>query len=214
MRKMTRLSLVAGAAVAVIGGAMAAVPSSAAPGGGECELSGLANFHPGPGADPSGAFAYDFSGDLTNCGDSAGGPSGFGTITGTISAGQTYTVDNADGTTSTYAEPVPSGTGSCATGTTAGTAIVDWSDGTHTVISYTTTSAAAGVLLQGNAIPSIDLPNNDPLGAPLTITTTKYPGAGAAGVLAFEVTDPTQCTAAGGVTSAGIDGFTGLGSTS
>ena len=211
MRKMTRLSLVAGAAVAVIGGAMAAVPSSAAPGGGECSLSGTANFHPGPGTDPSGAFAYDFGGDLTNCGDSTGGPAGFGTITGHISAGQTYT-DPATGLT--YAEPVPSGSGSCATGTTNGTAIVDWSDGTHTVIDYTTTSAAAGVALQGNAAKSITLPSTDPAGAPLTITTTKYAGAGAAGVLAFEVSDPTQCTAAGGVTTAGIDGVTGLGTSS
>ena len=209
MRKMTRLSLVAATAAAVIGGAMAAVPSSAAPGGGECELSGTANFHPGPGTDPSGAFAYDFNGDLTNCGDSTGGPAGFGTITGKISAGQVVTIGGV-----AYQEPVPSGTGSCATGTTGGTALVNWSDGTNTVIDYTTTSAAAGVALQGNAAPSITLKAVDPTQPDLTVTTTKYAGAGAAGVLAFEVTDPTQCTAAGGVTSAGIDGFTGLGTTS
>lgn len=209
MRKMTRLSLVAGAAVAVIGGAMAAVPSSAAPGGGECELSGTANFHPGPGTDPSGAFAYDFGGDLTNCGDSTSGPAGFGATTGTISAGQVINIGGI-----AYKEPVPTGTGSCATGTTGGTAIVQWSDGTNTVIDYTTTSVAAGVALQGNAAKSIVLHAVDPTQPDATVTTTKYAGAGAAGVLAFEVTDPTQCTAAGGVTSAGIDGFTGLGTTS
>jgi hypothetical protein len=213
MRKLVRLTLVAGASVAVAGGALVAAPSNAAPGGGECELSGTANFHPGPAADPAGAFAYDFAGDLTNCGDSETGPTGFGTITGTISAGQTYTVDNGDGTQSTYTEPTSKGTGSCATGTTDGIAIVDWSDGKHTVISYTTTSAAAGVVLKGDAIDSVTLPNTDPLGAPLTITTDRYQGEGAAGVLAFEVADPTECTA-GGVTSAGIDGFTGLGTTS
>jgi hypothetical protein len=207
MRKLTRLSLVAGTAAAVIGGAVAAVPSSAAPGGGECELSGTANFHPGPGTDPSGAFAYDFSGDLTNCGDSTGGPAGFGTITGQISAGKSITIGGV-----AYQEPTPSGTGSCATGDTAGTAIVQWSDGTNTVIAYTTKSAAAGVALQGNAVPSITLTSAS--GATTTVTTTKYAGAGADGLLAFEVTDPTQCTAAGGVTSAGIDGFTGLGTTS
>ena len=209
MRKMTRLSLVAGTAAVVIGGAVAAVPSSAAPGGGECELSGVANFHPGPGADPSGAFAYDFAGDLTNCGDSTSGPAGFGATTGKISAGQVITIGGVK-----YQEPGATGTGSCATGTTAGTAIVQWSDNTTTVISYTTTSALAGVALQGNVVKSITLHAVDPTLPDTTVTSTKYQGAGADGVLAFEVTDPTQCTAAGGVTSAGIDGFTGLGTTS
>ena len=208
MRKMTRLSLVAGTAVAVIGGALAAVPSSAAPGGGECELSGVANFHPGPGTDPAGTFAYDFAGDLTNCGDSTSGPAGFGATTGKISAGQVITIGGVD-----YQEPGATGTGSCATGDTAGTAIVQWSDGTATVIDYTTTSALAGVVLQGDAVPSVTLTSVDGT-TTTTVKTTKYAGAGAAGVLAFEVTDPTQCTADGGVTSAGIDGFTGLGTTS
>jgi hypothetical protein len=54
----------------------------------------------------------------------------------------------------------------------------------------------------------------DPPPPDLTLKTTMSAGAAAAGVLAFEVTDPSQCTAAGGVTSAGIDGFTGLGTTS
>ncbi|HET7311739.1 MAG TPA: hypothetical protein VFJ17_10495 [Mycobacteriales bacterium] len=204
MRKITRLSLVAGASIAVIGGAMAAVPSSAATGGGECELSGTANFHPGPGTNPSGTFAYDFSGSLTNCGDSTSGPSGFGKTTGEISAGQTYT----DPTGGKHAEPTATGTGSCATGTTAGIAFVHWSDGTDTVIKYTTTSAAAGVALQGSVVPSYQFADG------YTVASTKYAGANADGVLAFEVTDPTQCTTANGVTSAGIDGITGLGTTS
>jgi len=202
MRKMTRLSLVAGAAVAVIGGAMAAVPSSAAPGGGECTLHGQANFHPGPGA-TSAPFAYDFGGTLSNCGDSATGPSNFGKVTGTISAGQPLTIGGV-----TYQEPTPTGTGSCATGDTAGTAFVHWSDGTDTVIQYTTKSGAAGVVLQGSVLPSATLTNGT---NSATITSTKYAGAGAAGVLAFEVANPQQCTA-GGVTTAGIDGVTGLGS--
>jgi hypothetical protein len=204
MRKIARLSLVAGAAAAVIGGAVVAAPSFATPGGGECELSGTANFHPGPGTDPAGAFAYDFSGNLTNCGDSTGGPAGFGSITGTITAGQTY----VDANGGTHAEPVPTGTGSCATGNTSGVSFVKWSDGTESVISYQTTSAAAGVVLQGTVLSSYNLPDGT------TVTSTKYSGDGAAGVLAFEVSDPTQCNSAGGVTNAGIDGFTGLGSSS
>ena len=204
MRKITRLSLVAGASIAVIGGALAAVPSSAATGGGECELSGTANFHPGPGTTPSGNFAYDFAGDLTNCGDSTGGPGGFGTITGKISAGQTYT----DPTGGTHAEPVATGTGSCATGDTKGIAFVAWSDKTETVIGYTTKSVGAGVVLQGSVLASTTLADGT------VVTSTKYVGANADGALAFEVSDPSQCTTANGVTSAGIDGFTGLGTTS
>jgi hypothetical protein len=207
MRKYARLSLVAGASLAVVGGAMVAAPSMAAPGGGECTLHGTAVFNPGPAADPAGVFKYKFSGDLSNCGDSTGGPAGFGTVTGQISAGEVITIGGVQ-----YQEPTATGTGSCATGTTAGTAIVHWSDGKDTVIDYTTTSAAAGVALQGNAAPSITLHAVDPTQPDTTITTTKYVGAGAAGLLAFEVSDPTQCTA-GGVTSAGIDGVTGLGTT-
>ncbi|HET7530287.1 MAG TPA: hypothetical protein VFJ98_04935 [Mycobacteriales bacterium] len=208
MRKMVRLSLVAGATAAVIGGAMLATPSMAAPGGGECELSGTANFHPGPAADPAGTINYDFAGDLTNCGDSTTGPTGFGTITGKITAGQVITIGGVQ-----YQEPAATGTGSCAEGDTAGTAIVQWSDGSTSVIGYTTKSVLAGVALQGNVLASTVLKAVDPSQPDLTVTSTKYQGAGAAGVLAFEVTDPTQCTA-GGVTSAGIDGFTGLGTTS
>ena len=191
MRKITRLYLVAGAYIAVIGGAMAAVPSSAATGGGECELSGTANFNPGPGTNPSGAFAYNFSGKLSNCGDSTGGPSGFGSITGTISAGQTYT----DPTGATHAEPASTGTGSCATGTTSGVSFVNWSDKTTTIIQYTTTSAAAGVALQGTVLSSYKFADG------YVATSTKYLGANALGALAFEVSDPTQCTTANGVTS-------------
>src|SRR3954453_23989711 len=99
MRRFGRLSLVAGALAAVAGGAMVAAPSMAAPGGGECTLHGTANFHPGPGA-ASAPFAYDFSGALTNCGDSTSGPAAFGKVTGTITAGQTLTINNV-----TYQEP-------------------------------------------------------------------------------------------------------------
>jgi hypothetical protein len=201
MRKMVRLTLVAGASAAVVGGTMLAAPSMAAPGGGECQLHGTANFHPGPGTDPSAAFAYDFGGDLSGCNASDAEPA-----SGTISAGQTITIGGV-----TYQEPTPTGTGSCASGTTNGTSFVQWADGTLTIIKYSTTSAAAGVALQGSVLASTTL---TPVGggAAATVTSTRYVGDGAAGVLAFEVSDPTQCTASGGVVSAGIDGVTGLGS--
>ena len=200
MRKMVRLTLVAGASAAVVGGTMLAAPSMAAPGGGECQLHGTANFHPGPGTDPNAAFAYDFSGALSGCNASDPEPA-----TGTITAGQTITIGGV-----AYQEPTPVGTGSCASGTTNGTSFVQWADGTISIIKYSTTSAAAGVALQGTVIPSVTLTAVSG-GGTTTVTSSRYVGDGAAGVLAFEVADPTQCTAAGGVTSAGIDGVTGLG---
>ena len=204
MRKMVRLSLVCGAAVAVVGGAAVAAPSMASPGGGACQLDGQANFHPGP-ALSSAPFAYDFNGTLTNCGDSTSGPAGLGATTGTISAGQPITIGGV-----TYQEPVPTGSGSCGTGDTSGVAFVHWSDGTDTVIQYTTKSAAAGVYLDGTVIASYTFTSGTNTA---TVTSTKYVGAGAKGALAFEVTNPQQC-AAGGVTTAGIQGETGLGYTS
>jgi len=202
MRKFVRLSLVAGASAAVIGGAMVASPTFAAgPGGGECQLDGTANFNPGPGANPTGAFSYNFGGTLSGCNSSeAGAPAG-----GQIHAGQPITYNGA-----TVALPQASGTGSCATGTTKGTSVVQWADGSTSVIDYTTTSAAAGVVLQGTVVPSVT-GTDTATGTPVTVTTTRYLADGAAGVLAFEVSDPTQCNTPAGVVSAGIQGVTGIG---
>lgn len=205
MRKLGRLSLVAGAAMAVAGGAMVAAPSMAAPGGGECSLHGTATFsNPGVGAaDP---FTYSFNGDLSNCGSSdKKGPD----VGGHIAAGEPFTYNNVQ-----YAPlDTPTGTGDCSAGDTSGTSVVTWADGTYSFIQYTTKSAAAGVVLQGTVVPSVTATKTDGTGT-ATLASTKYAGDGAAGVLAFEVTDPTQCVSTTGVTSAGIDGVTGIGSQS
>ncbi|HEY3185916.1 MAG TPA: hypothetical protein VGJ70_00485 [Solirubrobacteraceae bacterium] len=113
-----------------------------------------------------------------------------------------------------FQEPVPTGTGSCASSTTSGIAIVTWGDGTATVVQYATTGAAAAVHLSGDVIDSVTLPAINPLpGQPTskTITTTRYAGQSALGLLAFQPPDPTACNAAG-VTTAGISGVIGLGS--
>lgn len=201
MRKLVRLSLVAGASAAVIGGALVAGPTFAAPGGGECQLDGTATFSPGPGTNPSGAFAYSFGGSLTGCNSSeAGAPTA-----GRIDAGDQITVGGV-----TVQLPTATGTGSCATGTTTGSSVVQWADGTISVISYGTTSAAAGVVLQGTVVASVT-GTDVATGTPVTINTTRYLNDGAAGLLAFEVSDPTQCNTPGGVTTAGIQGVTGIG---
>src|SRR3954454_20538335 len=128
---------------------------SAAPGGGGCQLDGSAAFtHNGPGT--ADKFGYGFSGALSGCGSTVSGAP----TSGTIGAGQVLTesvpltVTNPDGTTTTqqgtasYQEPKPTGTGSipgasCAAGSTAGTAVTTWADGTTDVIDYTTQSLGA-----------------------------------------------------------------------
>ena len=127
-------------------------------------------------------FSYSFTGDLTNCQSASGGPA----------AGQVFTGVNG--------LPAATGNGSCGSSTTSGVAVVRWADATTTVIQYSTTGALAAVGLQGTVIPSAG-----------TFTTTRYAGADALGALIFHPDDPTACAGAG-VTTAGIDGFVGLGS--
>ena len=76
-----------------------------------------------------------------------------------------------------------------------------------TVLSFTTQTATGGVNLQGNVVPSVTLPVVG--GGTVTVTTTRYAGAQAQGVLAFQA-DPTQC-AGSGVTSAAVNGTVGVG---
>ena len=69
---------------------------------------------------------------------------------------------------------------------------------------YTTSGALAAVTLQGTVIPSVTSSTGT------TYTTTRYAGDSALGSLVFEPPDPSACAGAG-VTSAGIDGFVGIG---
>ena len=199
LRRLLSVAVVPVLALAVF---VVASPASAASGGG-CQLQGTASFSPGL-TNTAGPFTYNFSGTLSSCQSSvAGSPA-----TGTVSAGQA--VAGAAG--EMFQEPVPSGNGTCANGTTSGTAIITWADATTTVIQYSTNSAAAAVLLQGTVISSVTLSAINPLpGQPTseTITTTRYAGDNATGTLTFQA-DPTQCNGSPGVTSAGIGGATFL----
>jgi hypothetical protein len=171
--------------------AMALVPmastASAEPNGGGCQLAGTASFTPGLGSSAQD-FTYSFTGDLTGCQSTSGGPA-----SGTVFAG-------------TNGLPVPSGNGSCASSTTGGTAVVQWADGTVTVVQYTTDGALAAVALQGDVIGSVTSSTG------VTYTTNRYAGDSALGTLLFEPPDPTACAGAG-VTSAGIEGTVNLGGT-
>jgi hypothetical protein len=193
-----------GVCVALVA-ALILVPTASAQSGGGCQLDGTASFSPGLGT-AAQDFTYAFGGSLTNCQSSESGAP----ASGTVSAGNVYT-DPATG--QQFQEPRSTGNGSCSSSTTSGTGIVTWADGTRTIVDYDTTGVAAGVNLQGTVVPRITLPAINPqVGQPtsITLTTTRYAGSSSLGLLAFEA-DPQAC-AAGGVTSAGIAGFIGLGS--
>jgi hypothetical protein len=172
---------------------------------GGCDLDGTASFNPGLNTEAK-AFSYSFNGDLTGCQSSESGAP----TSGTVSAGEVVIINGFD-----YQEPVPTGDGSCLSSTTAGTGIVTWADGTQTVIDYSTSGVLAAVSLEGTVADSVTLPAINPQpGEPTsaTVTTTRYAGASARGLLEFSPPDPSACNTPGGVTSAGISGFVGLGS--
>jgi len=181
-------------------GALLVAPSGAlAQGGGFCALNGTANFST-PLTTTAKDFAYSFTGTLSPCGGSDG------SLTAKVSAG-----DVLNG----FPEPKPTGNGSCTSSTTAGTSFVQWSDGTLTIVKYTTSGAAAAVALTGTVQPSITLTKTNPDGTTTsqTFTTTRYAGGDSGGPLAFEPPDPTACNGAG-VSTAGIQGILGVGSPS
>jgi hypothetical protein len=210
-----RTTALLGVAAALLAVAFAG-PAGAASGGG-CQLQGNASFSPGLGS-TSKPFTYSFAGDLTGCQSNvAGAPT-----SGKVEAGKTQTRTYTDPTsgvshTVTYQEPIGTGTGGCTNSTTNGTGIVTWSDGTVTVLGYSTTGAAAAVSLSGTIQPNVTLTaTNAQPGDPTTITiaTTRYAGYTSQGALAFQPPDPTACNTPAGVTAAGISGFVGLGSSS
>ena len=204
-----RIALIA--SMAVVGSMWMVGSQAGAQGGGGCQLDGTARFKPGLTGTPSN-FTYSFTGTLSSCMADPGQsspPTG-----GKVSAGSILRFG-----TERFREPAARGTNSsCEFGTTAGKAIVQWSNRKTTVVSYQTYAVTGGVVLQGSTIPSIKLPAIAPKpGQPRfkIIKTTLYGGdnAGAVGLLTFSPDDPTDC-AGTGVTSATISGFTGIGSAS
>src|SRR3954447_13928927 len=126
-----RVALAAGTVAVLASAAMVAVPAGAAPGGGGCQLAGNAKFVKGPNG-TAHPFTYTFTGTLSNCMSSESGAPASGAIATLVPA---------------------KGSGTCANGKTAGVALVKWSGGKQSVISYTTDSVAAEVVLQGTVIP-------------------------------------------------------------
>ena len=129
---------------------------------GACVMQGTANFS-SPVTTSSKSESYTFSGTLSKCHNTGSSVSG-----GTISASG-------------------SGTVSCASSTTAGTATVTWSDGTTSAISFTATGAGSAVYVQG------------------PITSGKFAGQNAKSALSFTTTSPQACVGAG-LSSLGFTG--------
>lgn len=178
MRVPIRLALPVATLTLAAGAAALALPAGASPSGGGCSMSGTAKFSHGPNA-TAHAFTYTFTGGLYSCQSNTGNP--------------------ASGRIATL---VPSkGTGTCADNTGGGTALVTWADRTTTIVSYTTQSAGAEVVLQGKVLASYKVGKK-------VYRTTRDKGYAAFGDLGFDAS-PQQC-AGSGVTSASITGVTGL----
>jgi len=99
--------------------ALAVVPAHAAPI--TCKLSGSAQFSPGAKTKAQ-SISYTFAGKLANC---VGGPK-----SGTVSA-------------------VGAGTFSCASGTSSGTAMINWVTGQTSGVAFTTNQTTAIVRIGG-----------------------------------------------------------------
>jgi hypothetical protein len=188
-------------------------PSAIASSVGGCQLQGTASFSPGLSSSAQ-SFAYSFGGNLSGCQSSeAGVPT-----SGAVEAGKTLVEQVKNSKTGatdtvTYQEPIPSGSGSCASSTTSGGALVTWADGTHTALSYSTTGALAAVNLSGSVAPSLTLTAINPAeGDPTTFTiaTDRFAGDSASGLLLFQPPEPAACNTSTGATTAAISGAVSL----
>jgi len=206
LRKLMMLSCLGCLALTLV----ALAPSAFAEGVTACKMNSSAHYTPGLNTS-SKAFTYTFRGQLNGCRSSEpGGLEG----SGSIEAGQTKNEEVVNSTTGatdvvTYQEPVPTGTGSCATSTTTGTALVSWPvAGTFTVESYSTTGGNVSVL-SGNVQESMTLTAvNAKPGDPttFTITTNLLTGDTFSGHLQVEAAASTACTTSAGATSGELNG--------
>jgi hypothetical protein len=182
MRVPPRLALATATLTLAAGAAALALPAGASPTGGGCYLYGTAKFVHGPNTS-SHAFSYTFSGVLTSCQSNTSTPY-YGKIATLVPA---------------------KGSGTCANNTGSGVALVTWANKKLTIVSYSTQSAGAEVVLQGKVIPAYKVGKK-------VYRTTLYNGDAALGNLGFDAS-PQEC-AGSGVKTASITGAAGLDRTS
>ena len=168
---------------------------------GGCQIKASAILSPGLTV-TSETFTYHYTGKLYGCvytGTDAGS-------SGVISAGEAIRIGGH-----LYQEPMPSGTGSCLKDETSGYDFARWSNGTQTIVSFTTNGGSGGTHLFGTIVPRLTLPAINPApGAPSSTTfkTTQFLGQTAVGDLTFAAVDPALCGSTG-VTHAAITGLLG-----
>jgi hypothetical protein len=193
--KMTTLLLVLASVALVPTNAGAARPEPVVAGG--CRVKAEAAVTPGLTLRPQD-FTYHYTGKLTGCAYTRKGAPTRGVIT----AGATIRIKGK-----TYQEPIPSGNGTCLTTMTSGYDFARWSDGTQTVVKFTTTGGGGATHLSGSVVPSFALKTVDGTGS-TTFRTTRFAGQVVVGLLKFAAKDPSLCTTTG-VTSVGITGLLG-----
>jgi hypothetical protein len=179
--------------------APAAIASQLAAGG--CQIKAHATLSPGLTL-TSQTFTYHYRGTLFGC-VYTGRHAARG---GVISAGDAIRIRGH-----LYQEPLPSGTGSCTQTATTGYDFARWSNGTQTIVQFTTTGGGGGTHLFGTIVPKLTLAAIHPTpGTPRSTTfkTTEFLGQTAVGNLTFAAVDPALC-ASTGVTHAAITGVLG-----
>jgi hypothetical protein len=192
--KATLLLALASAAL-VPANAGAAHPQPVVAGG--CRVNAQAAIAPGLTLSAQD-FSYHYTGKLTGCAYTRKGAP----TSGVITAGATIRIKGK-----TYQEPIPTGNGTCLTTNTSGYDFARWSDGTQTVVKFTTTSGDGATHLTGSVVPSIILKTVDGASS-TTFRTTRFAGQVVVGLLKFAAKDPSLCTTTG-LTSAEITGLLG-----
>jgi hypothetical protein len=182
----------------------AATVSAAGPSvvAGGCRVRADATLSPGLTLS-SHAFEYAYRGKLNLCVYTGKGAARGGTIT----AGEQIEIGGH-----LYQEPVPTGTGTCLGTTSRGYDFARWSNGTQTIVQFSTASASGVTRLSGSVIQSLRLRAVHPsAGEPSSAAfpTTNFLGQDVVGRLDLRPSDPSLCGKPQGLTHATITGVLG-----